>query len=160
VKDSKAVLGVHIGHDRGAAVVANGRLVGALAQERVDRRKHSPSPEFPYQAIDALLRYLRLPIDRVAAVGLTYTNVTMEKVLPQLAAEFRDHYACNVPVHGISHHTAHALAAFYTRPSRNRSSSSPMGRATSSAISSRRRASSRRITPACGSSTGACNRSR
>jgi carbamoyltransferase len=116
VKDTKVVLGVHIGHDRGAAVVANGRLVGTLAQERVDRRKHSPSPEFPYQAIDMLLRYLHYPIDRVAAVGVTYTNVTIERVLPQLAAEFRDHYACDVPVLGISHHAAHALAAFYTSP--------------------------------------------
>jgi carbamoyltransferase len=116
VKDSKAVLGVHIGHDRGAAVVANGRLVGALAQERVDRRKHSPSPEFPYQAIDTLLRYLRLPIDHVAAVGITYTNVTIEKVLPQLAAEFHDHYSSDIPVLGIGHHAAHALAAFYTSP--------------------------------------------
>ncbi|HJQ40852.1 MAG TPA: carbamoyltransferase C-terminal domain-containing protein [Thermoanaerobaculia bacterium] len=116
MKDSKAVLGVHIGHDRGAAVVADGRLVGALAQERVDRRKHSPSPELPYHAIETLLRYLRLPMERVAAVSVSYTNVTIDKVLPQLAAEFRDHYSCDVPVLGVSHHAAHALAAFYTSP--------------------------------------------
>ena len=116
VKDSKAVLGVHIGHDRGAAVVANGRLVGALAQERVDRRKHSPSPEIPYQAIDSLLRYLRMPFERIAAVGVSYTNVTIEKIVPQLAAELHDHYGCHVPVYGVGHHTAHALAASYTAP--------------------------------------------
>src|SRR5258708_36374944 len=52
VMRGRVVLGVHIGHDRGAAVVSGGKLAGALAQERVDRRKHSPSPELPYAAID------------------------------------------------------------------------------------------------------------
>lgn len=116
VKHTKAVLGVHIGHDRGAAVVANGRLVGALAQERVDRRKHSPSPEMPYAAIDCLLRYLRLPIKQISAIGVSYTNVRIDRILSQLATEILDHYHMRVPVIGIGHHAAHATSAVYTAP--------------------------------------------
>ncbi len=111
------MLGVHIGHDRGAAVVANGELVGSLAQERVDRRKHSPSPELPYAAIDALLRYLRFTPQQLGAVAFSYTNVRIADILPQLRDEFRDHYQLPaIEVHGVSHHDSHALATFYTSP--------------------------------------------
>jgi carbamoyltransferase len=117
VKRPQAVLGVHIGHDRGAAVVAAGQLVGALAQERVDRRKHSPSPELPYAAIDALLRYLRISPQHLDAVAFSYTNVRVADILAQLSAEFRDHYGLPaIDVIGVSHHDCHAFATFYTSP--------------------------------------------
>ena len=41
-------LGIHIGHDRCAALVKNGKLIASLAQERIDRIKHSDSSEIPY----------------------------------------------------------------------------------------------------------------
>jgi carbamoyltransferase len=113
----RIVLGVHIGHDRGAAVVDDGRLAGVLAQERVDRRKHSPSPEIPYSAIDALLKYLRITPQELQSVTFSYTNVRIAEILPQLEAEFREHYALpRIPVLGVSHHDSHALATFYTSP--------------------------------------------
>lgn len=40
-------LGIHIGHDRCAALVKNGELQASLAQERIDRIKHSDSSEIP-----------------------------------------------------------------------------------------------------------------
>jgi carbamoyltransferase len=117
VKPTKVVLGVHIGHDRGAAVVADGRLIGALSQERIDRRKHSPSPELPYDAIDALLRYLRLSPRELSAASVSYTNVRIHDILPQLRDEFRDHYHLpNIDVYGVSHHDSHAFATFHTSP--------------------------------------------
>jgi len=117
VTRGRVVLGVHIGHDRGAAVVSGGKLAGALAQERVDRRKHSPSPELPYAAIDALLRYLHVTPQQLRAVAFSYTNVRIADILPQLRDEFRDHYQLpTIDVHGISHHDSHAFATFYTSP--------------------------------------------
>lgn len=51
-------MGINMGHDRGVAVVSNGVLLGAIAQERIDRIKHSSSLSIPFEAIDALLKYL------------------------------------------------------------------------------------------------------
>ena len=39
----KISLGINIGHDQGAAIVKDGKLLGALSQERIDRIKHSAS---------------------------------------------------------------------------------------------------------------------
>ena len=36
-------MGINMGHDRGVAIVSNGILLGAIAQERIDRIKHSSS---------------------------------------------------------------------------------------------------------------------
>jgi carbamoyltransferase len=114
---TRIALGVHIGHDRGAAVVANGKLIGALSQERVDRRKHSPSPEIPHLAIDRLLAYLSISPSHLSAVGVSYTNVRIAEVIDQIADELRDRYRLgSVPVVPVSHHAAHASAAFYTSP--------------------------------------------
>ena len=62
-------LGIHIGHDRCAAVIKNGSLIGSIAQERVDRIKHSSSSEIPYEAIEKLLEYLSIDICNVSYVG-------------------------------------------------------------------------------------------
>ena len=51
-------LGINVGHDRGAALVKDGVLVGAVAQERIDRIKHSPDTIIPFEAINELLKYL------------------------------------------------------------------------------------------------------
>lgn len=37
----KTALGISIGHDRGVAIIQDGKLLGALSQERIDRIKHS-----------------------------------------------------------------------------------------------------------------------
>ena len=55
-------LGIHIGHDRCAALVKNGRLLASLAQERLDRIKHSDASEIPYEAIDSLLRFCNIAL--------------------------------------------------------------------------------------------------
>ena len=62
---SKISLGINIGHDQGAAIVKNGKLLGAIAQERIDRIKHSASICPPFAAVDALLRYTQIAITDV-----------------------------------------------------------------------------------------------
>ena len=47
------ILGFADNHDSSAAVVANGRVVAACGQERIDRVKNSGA--FPWGAIDAVL---------------------------------------------------------------------------------------------------------
>jgi carbamoyltransferase len=111
----RIVLGVHLGHDRGAALVRNGVLWYAIAQERVDRLKHSPSPEIPRQAIEALVGVTGIRLNDIDAVGISYTNVSIDSIIDQIATEFRDLYDVEgMPIFGVSHHICHALAAFHT----------------------------------------------
>src|SRR5687768_16240122 len=102
-------LGIHIGHARGAAVVCDGRLVAQLAEERLDRRKHSSSPELPAKAIAAVLKIAGMRADELGAIGISYTNVTIADIVEQLADEIHDLLGVpGIPVHGIGHHDCHA----------------------------------------------------
>ena len=39
-KNYSAVLGIHCGHDSGAAIVQNGKILGAINEERIRNIKH------------------------------------------------------------------------------------------------------------------------
>lgn len=111
----KSALGIHIGQDRGAAIVSNGRLVAQMAEERLDRRKHSNSAELPTKAIAAVLEIANLRREEIGSVGISYTNVVINDALEQLAAEIREWLnASSIPVHGIGHHDCHAWSTYYT----------------------------------------------
>ncbi len=108
-------LGVHIGHDRGAALVSDGELVAQLAEERLDRVKHSPSPDLPLRAIDAVLNIAGLRTTDLGVVGISYTGVEIEKIASLLRDELRD--ALQLPhlqVRGVGHHDCHAWSAYCT----------------------------------------------
>ena len=116
---TRITLGVHIGHDRGAALVRDGRLVAQLAEERLDRLKHSSSPELPAKAIAAVLEIAGLKPDALGAIGVSYTNVVIADIIAQLAGEVRDLLAVpHVPVHGVAHHDCHAWSTFCTSDAR------------------------------------------
>lgn len=108
-------LGIHIGHDRCAALVKNGRLIASLAQERIDRIKHSDSSEIPYNAIDTLLNYCQINIEMIDYIGFTFSSVNAYELEQYYYEELELHYHIHsfelIPV---SHHLAHAESAFYT----------------------------------------------
>lgn len=58
-------LGLHMGHDRSVAIIENGMIIGALAAERIDRKKHSISAKIPFETIDELLAYLEISINDI-----------------------------------------------------------------------------------------------
>ena len=68
---TKTVLGVNIGHDRSAAIVQNGKLLGALAQERIDRIKHSSGSFLAFECINKLLDYLGMTIHDIDCIGFS-----------------------------------------------------------------------------------------
>jgi carbamoyltransferase len=108
-------LGIHIGHDRSAAVIRDGRLIAHIAEERLDRVKYSNSPNLPVLSVRTLIDYLALDLRDLRAVGISYTNVHIESILPQLTDEIRDALGMrHVEVVGCAHHRAHALSAFHT----------------------------------------------
>lgn len=71
----KIALGIHIGHDRGATLIKNGTVIGAISQERLDRIKHSNSSKIPIDAINALLKYFHLSIKEITCIGISYNSV-------------------------------------------------------------------------------------
>ncbi len=108
-------LGVHIGHDRGAALVSNGELVAQIAEERLDRKKHSNSPELPLRSIRAVLELGHVRADELGTVGVSYTNVEIDRVVPLLRDELRDVLRTpTLDVVGVDHHDCHAWSAYYT----------------------------------------------
>lgn len=108
-------LGIHIGHDRCVAVIKNGLLIGSIAQERVDRIKHSSSSEIPYEAIEKLLTYLSIDIDSISYIGITFSSVNACELEDYFYEELRRHYPNAVfTVVPVSHHQAHAEIAYDT----------------------------------------------
>ena len=111
---SRSSLGIHIGHDRGAAIVRDGFLVAQIAEERLDRVKHSNSPELPIKSIRAALEMARIKPGELGIVGISYTNVNIHGILSQLAAEVHDLLGSNTTVLGVSHHECHAWSTYCT----------------------------------------------
>ena len=63
------VIGLNpFGHDTSAALVADGHLVSAVAEERLSRVKHDRS--FPIKSVEALLAKHDLTIKDVDAIGI------------------------------------------------------------------------------------------
>jgi carbamoyltransferase len=108
-------LGIHIGHDRGAALVRDGELVASIAEERLDRIKHSNSPELPVKAVEAVLKIAGVRKDQVSTVGISYTNVVIADVIEQLRGEVRDLMESpSLAVYGFGHHDCHAWSTYCT----------------------------------------------
>jgi carbamoyltransferase len=84
------ILGISDNHDAGAAVVADGRLLAAVGQERLDRQKNSGA--FPWQAIETALGLAGVgagEVDRIV-VGSGYTPATALRALPTFHHARRD----------------------------------------------------------------------
>jgi carbamoyltransferase len=140
------ILGIAYGIDSSAAILKEGKVIAASAQERFDRQKHSCN--FPMEAINFCLKeagILLNEVDKIAffwnpAIGLEGLNVRM-------SSRWRNHaeYLYNLPnyllsalqnksvedtqqvfggtdggdnvhIHYINHHKAHAASAYFVSP--------------------------------------------
>jgi carbamoyltransferase len=114
-------LGINLGHDRSVALVADGEIIVAIEQERLDRQKHSigfmhqslgntSQIQLPLEAIQYCLKKENLELKELASVtanipGLDHGADILRKSLPK-------------SVQGIiktipSHHLSHAYSAFW-----------------------------------------------
>lgn len=112
---SRFALGIHIGHDRGAALVRDGHIIAQIAEERLDRHKHSTSPALPLKAIRSVLQIAGVRASDLGIAGISYTNVEMDRIVGQLRDELRD--VLNAPeldLLGMDHHDGHAWSTYYT----------------------------------------------
>ncbi len=119
------------GMDAAAALVLDGKVIGCVAQERVDRQKQSSA--FPDAAIQALLEKNGFGIADVDAFAYAYNygalaqqldgkfsngdSALFQKVLnPDLIRdELKRAFpsASDIPVHFVDHHVAHAASVYF-----------------------------------------------
>lgn len=114
-------LGINLGHDRSAAIVRDGRIVTAIQQERLDRRRYSlgylhqavgdeTQIQLPLEAICYCLDSCGLQLSNVASItanmpGIDHGPNVLRRALP---ADYADKITV-LP----SHHLAHAYAAYW-----------------------------------------------
>ena len=111
----KVALGIHMGHDRGVALIKDGTVIGAIGQERIDRIKFSSSSKIPIEAIDILLKYFDLSIKDVSCIGISYNSVEGLSVEKLYKEDLEGIYECGqIPVFFTPHHLAHAYSAFFS----------------------------------------------
>lgn len=111
----KISLGINIGHDQGVAIIKDGKLLGAISQERIDRIKHSASVHPPFVAIDALLRYTQIEITDIDCVGFSSTAVHIDDLHSYVCDAFKEYYSLpNINILSVPHHQAHAESTYFT----------------------------------------------
>jgi carbamoyltransferase len=134
-------LGCSSGHDSGASLIVGNRLVAAIEEERLTRRKHDFT--FPYQSIKFCLERENITNDQVDDVVIGWTphghfrkklallpyKSMHPKVLRKKIHFLRSLYFDtlndgkvakelfpNARLHYIEHHMAHAASAFFASP--------------------------------------------
>ena len=118
------------GHDSAAALVIDGEVVAAVAQERICRRKHTG--EFPRGAIESCLAQANMQSSELDAVvhSFDYAPYRAMYALDPISQELyrevlsREAFAGNVRaalpelpaerIGHIDHHLAHAASAYFT----------------------------------------------
>ena len=118
------------GHDAAAALIVNGVLVAAAAEERFDRQKHSA--KFPIDAISSCLSEAGLSLEDIDELAHGFDYSPYQKIYsldPMTAKLYREVFSRESllaqidrdmagfrpdRVHQVSHHLAHAASAFFT----------------------------------------------
>ena len=73
-------LGFHIGHDRGASLIKNGTIVAAIAEERLDRVKHSKGEFLPLLSIKYVLKEASIEANLLDLIVFTHSGRTPLRV--------------------------------------------------------------------------------
>lgn len=111
----KIALGIHVGHDRGACLIKDGKVIAAIANERLDRKKYSQSLAVPFDSINSLLAYCNIKISDVKAIGISGVAFDGDRMLNWYKDEFFNHYKCGyIPFYLVDHHDAHAYSTYYS----------------------------------------------
>ena len=115
---SNVIMGIHIGHDRGAALVIDGVIISAIAEERLDRVKYSSSDSLPMKSVKYVLEHANLNIFDVNSVVLTHSGAFLnEVVINSWKREVNQVFRIGSnQIHVLNHHIAHASLAFYLSP--------------------------------------------
>ncbi|MGD9124019.1 MAG: carbamoyltransferase C-terminal domain-containing protein [Desulfarculaceae bacterium] len=113
-KAKRSVLGVQFSHDYSACLVQDGRVAAAVAEERLNRRKHChwDWDLKDKQAIQYCLEAGGVSLDDVDAIVVTMVNFLQPDVVDYFFPEVAD----KTKLHLVGHHLSHAASAYYASP--------------------------------------------
>ena len=111
----KNILGVKAyGHENGVALLSGGRVI-AIAEERLDRVKHSSA--FPSLSIDYCLKALDIKPDSIDLIAIERVKLKSDQQIKDLFREWdKDNCFASATIEVIGHHDAHAASAFFCSP--------------------------------------------
>ncbi len=111
----KNVLGIKIkGHDTGAALIAGKRIV-AIAEERLNRVKHSFNM-FPHLSIDYCLEMLNVAAPDLDLIVIDQIGHRSDLRMKEIFERETKGRFEGVRIEVINHHDAHAASAFFASP--------------------------------------------
>ena len=106
-------LGFSVGHDKGAVIIEDGKVVVGITQERLSRIKHDGAYQggkIPYESILYCLNHLGLTINDIHAFAYSTTELH-DDVEEQFKEKFGDKV---FDLTFIPHHLAHAYSSFFS----------------------------------------------
>ncbi|MBD2195787.1 MULTISPECIES: carbamoyltransferase family protein [Calothrix] len=119
-EDSQIIVGISCSHDASACVFINGRIEVAVQLERLTRIKHDGRPYLSTrQAVDYCLDAVGISADDVNLFAFNIQNLLPGQVglgFPLADEEFDLFDPLGPKSVYVSHHLAHAFAAFYCSP--------------------------------------------
>jgi carbamoyltransferase len=111
------VLCFHLGHDRGACLIQDGKIIVSISEERLDRIKHSRGSEIPYLSIQYCLNHGRCKGAELDLIVFGYAKTEEKDLGQKVRSKLRERW--QIPeekVKFVTHHLAHLYSAFYLSP--------------------------------------------
>ena len=105
-------LGFSVGHDKGAVIIENGKVVIGITQERLSRIKHDGAYQggtLPYESILYCLNHLGITIKDINSIVYSTTEL-----VDDVETQFKSYFGVSVPPTFIPHHLAHAYSSFFS----------------------------------------------
>jgi carbamoyltransferase len=105
-------LGFSVGHDKGAVIIENGKVVVGITQERLSRIKHDGAYQggtLPHDSILYCLNYLGITIKDINSIVYSTTEL-----VDDVDEQFKNYFGNSVPLTFIPHHLAHAYSSFFS----------------------------------------------
>ena len=107
-------LGFSVGHDKGAVIIEDGKVLVGITQERLSRIKHDGAHQggiVPMESINYCLNYLGITYKDIDFYVYSTTEI-MDDVEKQLEKVFESNLSFKLKF--IPHHLAHAYSTFFS----------------------------------------------
>ena len=106
------IIGINFGHDGSVCLVKDGKLISAIATERITRKKKDSA--FTEEVIDYILDTAKVSIEDIDYIA---TNDYKQQVFGnEVLEDFFVIKGKQIKTYIISHHLSHCASAYYTSP--------------------------------------------
>ena len=105
-------LGFSVGHDKGAVIIEDGKVLVGITQERLSRIKHDGAysgGRVPFESINYCLNTLGLTLEDIDS----YVYSTTE-IVDDIDKQFKEYTNKQINLKFIPHHLAHAYSSFFS----------------------------------------------